>query len=113
KERPAPDWSTPGQLIISTSTGASVYTVSALQDGGRLVGFRLEKLGCETVYHVGITDPHGATCECWDHYRREPYAVDPRARYCKHVTALQAVHGLERRRLLPKWAVRLLKKEAI
>jgi hypothetical protein len=93
KEYPAPDWSTPGLLIISTATGGNTYTVEAILDDGRVLGFTLAKLGRETVYHVNTTEPHGWTCECWDALVREKYATDPRARYCKHVTALQSVLG--------------------
>jgi hypothetical protein len=91
KQRPAPVWSTPGLLIISTITGGNTYRVSAFLDEGRILGFRLEKLGSDEIYDIDVTDPYGPTCTCWDALVREKYATNPAARFCKHIVALGTV----------------------
>jgi hypothetical protein len=91
---PAPDWSVPGLLVISTATVGNTYAVSAVRSGdgphfgGRIVGIALEKQGAAEVYHVDVTPVWGWSCDCWDALIRDRYAVDPAARCCKHSVLL-------------------------
>jgi hypothetical protein len=93
-------WKTPwdgstGELVISTRTGAAVYTVSALRSGtsphfgGLVAGYELVNQGNGEVYAVSLQS-WGLDCECWDGLLRQQYAEQPECRACKHVTALQA-----------------------
>jgi len=93
-------WATPfdgtrGRLVISTRTGAAVYTVTAIRHdagphfGGHVAGYRLENEGNQQVYHVAI-EPWGMDCDCFDGLIRQQHAPTPDCRACKHVTALQA-----------------------
>jgi hypothetical protein len=92
-------WATPwdgttGRLVISTKTGAAVYTVSAIrteggpQFGGLVAGSELINEGSGEVYAISL-EPYGLTCECWDFLLRDRYATTAETRYCKHIVALQ------------------------
>jgi hypothetical protein len=92
-------WRTPwdgttGRLIISTKTGAAVYTVSAIRSdssphfGGQLAGYELVNEGSGEVYHVAL-EAWGMDCTCWDGLLRQQYADRPECRGCKHVVGLQ------------------------
>src|SRR5262245_7172804 len=91
-------WATPwngstGRLVISTRTGAAVYTVTAIRtEGGPhfggLAGYELVNEGSGEVYHVAL-EAWGMDCTCWDGLLRQQYADKPGCRGCKHVTALQ------------------------
>jgi hypothetical protein len=91
-------WATPwdgttGRLIISTRTGAAVYTVSVIRtEGGPhfggIAGHKLVNEGSGEVYHVAL-EGWGLSCECWDFLLRDRYATTPECRGCKHVVALQ------------------------
>jgi hypothetical protein len=86
---------TTGRLVISTRTGAAVYTVSAIRTeggvhfGGLVAGYELINEGSGEVYALAL-EPFGLTCECWDFLLRDRYATTPETRYCKHIVALQA-----------------------
>jgi hypothetical protein len=86
---------TTGRLVISTRTGAAVYTVTAIRTGscsphfgGHLCGFELLNEGNGEVYHVAL-EAWGWDCDCWDGLIRQQHATTPQCRSCKHVKALQ------------------------
>jgi hypothetical protein len=92
-------WLTPwkdgtGRLVISTRTGAAIYTVTAIRTeggpnfGGQLVGYQLANEGNGEVYHVAL-EAWGWDCSCWDGLLRQQYADTPECRGCKHVVGLQ------------------------
>jgi hypothetical protein len=93
-------WHTPfdrntGRLIISTCTGAAVYTISAIrsrasaQFGGHVAGYELVNEGNGEVYHVSL-QAWGMDCTCFDFLIRQRDATNPAYRCCKHITALHA-----------------------
>jgi hypothetical protein len=84
---------TTGRLIISTKTGASIYTISAIRtEGGShfggIAGYELVNEGSGEVYHVAL-EAWGMDCTCWDGLLRQQYADKPECRGCKHVVAIQ------------------------
>jgi hypothetical protein len=96
---PAPDWSRPGRLEITTGAGTAVYRVSVIRSSlaccGNLVGFELAKEGSEAVHHIDITSPWGWRCDCPDASWRDQYATNANAARCKHVVGLrEAVNRL-------------------
>jgi len=92
-------WATPwdgnnGRLIISTKTGAAIYTVTAIRSGssthyGGIAGYELVHEGSGEVYHVAL-EAWGMDCTCWDGLLRQQYADKPECRACKHIAGLQA-----------------------
>jgi hypothetical protein len=91
-------WATPwngstSRLVISTRTGAAVYTLSVIPtEGGPhfggIAGYELVNEGSGEVYHVAL-EAWGMDCTCWDGLLRQQYADKPECRGCKHVTALE------------------------
>jgi hypothetical protein len=92
-------WLTPfdgdtGRLIISTHTGAAIYTVTAIRSeashhfGGQVAGYELTHEGKGEIYQVSL-EAWGMDCTCWDGLLRQQYAETPECRGCKHVVGLQ------------------------
>src|SRR5262249_36121606 len=67
---------------------ATEYGVIQHQDRGRVVGYRLQKLGTNTNYDLERYDDGTICCECHDFLHNRQFAVTADRRACKPSRAL-------------------------